>query len=162
MNHLNKNSKIIFLLIILVGISLTREIPIFDENKAFSNIVKQCNYGPRFPNSPGHELFKNYLIDFVTENADEIKVYTHNIKHPYKDKKIHLYNILARYNPTAENRFMIMAHWDTREVADRDPQFDKRTQPILGANDGGSGTAILMVLAEMLNQYKLELLNEKL
>ena len=37
-----------------------------------------------------------------------------------KDKKITLFNILARYNLSSQNRILLMAHWDTREIADLD------------------------------------------
>ncbi|MEJ2558611.1 MAG: M28 family peptidase [Anaerolineae bacterium] len=36
---------------------------------------------------------------------------------------------------------IIGAHYDTRPVADHDPDPANREQPILGANDGGSGVA---------------------
>ena len=48
-----------------------------------------------------------------------------------------------------------MAHWDTREIADKDPDPNNHDKPILGANDGGSGVAILMVLAEIISNNRL-------
>jgi len=42
------------------------------------------------------------------------------------------------------------AHYDTRPYADRDP-VDKN-QPILGANDGASGVAVLLELARSLDE----------
>ena len=77
------------------------------------------------------------------------------IKHPYKDSNIKLYNFLARYYIERQNRILLMAHWDTREIADKDPIIENRYKPILGANDGASGIAILMVLADMLNNNEL-------
>ena len=55
-----------------------------------------------------------------------------------------------------ENRMMFMAHWDTREIADMDKNPENREKPILGANDGGSGVSILMVLSEILSEFPLE------
>ena len=37
-------------------------------------------------------------------NQDSLIVYEHEVKHPYEDKDIILYNFLARYNMKAENR----------------------------------------------------------
>jgi len=48
---------------------------------------------------------------------------------------------------------LIGAHFDTRPFADEDPDPANRSEPILGANDGGSGTAILLGLAQYLNQH---------
>ena len=47
---------------------------------------------------------------------------------------------------------LLCAHWDTRPRADRDPDSAKREQPILGANDGASGVAVLMEVARLLAQ----------
>ena len=46
---------------------------------------------------------------------------------------------------------MLMAHWDTREYADLDPNVNNRSKPIIGANDGASGVSILLSIAEILN-----------
>ncbi len=129
----------------------------FDSEKAFDYLLKQCEFGPRYPGSKGHLEFKNYLTKYLEDKADELKIYEHTVEHPYKDSTfITLYNFLARYNPEEKNRFMLMAHWDTREIADRDPNPKNRDKPILGANDGASGVAVLMVLSEILKQYKLK------
>jgi len=136
--------------------SIDKNSLVFDEDIAFEYLVKQCDFGPRVPGTEGHENFKNFLIEFLIDKADTIKVYEHNIKHPYRDVNINLYNVLARFNPNIKERFMIMAHWDTREIADRDPNPLNRNKPILGANDGGSGISILMVLAEILSENKLQ------
>ncbi|HNT06377.1 MAG TPA: M28 family peptidase, partial [Anaerolineae bacterium] len=44
------------------------------------------------------------------------------------------------------------AHYDTRPIADRDPTDP--TQPVPGANDGASGVAVLLELARVLDQSK--------
>ena len=51
---------------------------------------------------------------------------------------------------------MLMAHWDTREIADKDPNPENHNKPILGANDGASGTAVLMVLTEIIESNTLD------
>jgi hypothetical protein len=73
------------------------------------------------------------------------------ISHPYKRRYITLTNYLARYNLDAYYRIMLMAHWDTREFADQDLEPDNHSLPILGANDGASGVAVLLTLAEILH-----------
>jgi len=44
------------------------------------------------------------------------------------------------------------AHWDTRPRADQEQSIILSTQPILGANDGASGAAVLMELANLLKK----------
>ena len=135
---------------------MCQTVPFFDSDKSYEYIVKQCDFGPRYPGSQGHFNFKNFLNDFLkANNPDTLIVYEHDIIHPYNDNSIKLYNFLARYNMDANHRIMLMAHWDTREIADKDSNPENHDLPILGANDGASGTAILMVLAEILAENKL-------
>jgi glutaminyl-peptide cyclotransferase len=44
------------------------------------------------------------------------------------------------------------AHWDTRPWADRDPDPAMRDRPILGANDGASGVAVLLEIARLMHE----------
>ena len=47
---------------------------------------------------------------------------------------------------------MLGAHWDTRSISDQDKNLENRKLPVLGANDGGSGTAVLMTLCDIFSQ----------
>ncbi len=62
---------------------------------------------------------------------------------------LRLFNIRAVFNPDAETRVLLCAHWDTRPVADHDPDPALRQSPIPGANDGASGVAVLLELARV-------------
>ena len=154
---MKKNKKIYLVNVLLLISSLfSQSIPFFDYNKAFDYINKQCEFGPRYPGSEGHNLFQLYLRDFLENKSDTLIIYEHEVKHPYKDEKIVLYNFLARYNPEFSERMLLMAHWDTREIADKDPDEKNHSIPILGANDGASGVSVLMILSEILHKNKLQ------
>lgn len=49
---------------------------------------------------------------------------------------------------------MLSAHWDTRPVADRERDPVRRRMPIVGANDGASGVAVLLELARLFRQQR--------
>ena len=140
---------------ILVSFSISQNAPYFDGEKAYSLIKKQCSFGPRNPGSQSHDDFKDYLVNYLNQYSDSVIVDTHIIEHPYKDSKVSLYNIFARYNIHAKERILLMAHWDTREIADMDQDTSNYNKPILGANDGASGVALLMVFSEILSTYPL-------
>tara|TARA_B110000438_G_C15792786_1_gene641494 strand:- start:511 stop:1353 length:843 start_codon:yes stop_codon:yes gene_type:complete len=118
-------------------------------------LEKQCAFGPRFPESKGHALMKDFMKQFLQPISDSLLIMDEKISHPYERHYITLTNYLARFNLQAQYRIMIMAHWDTREVADQDPNINNRNLPILGANDGASGVSVLLTLAEILSKTQL-------
>ena len=60
-------------------------------------------------------------------------------------------NLIARFNPAATDRLLFLAHWDTRPLADA-PGSPDPTRPVPGANDGASGVAVLLAMADALKQ----------
>jgi glutaminyl-peptide cyclotransferase len=62
-------------------------------------------------------------------------------------------NVVARFNLKARDRLLFAAHWDTRPIADQDPDPAFRDKPIPGADDGASGVAVLMELANVLSRH---------
>ena len=61
-------------------------------------------------------------------------------------------NAVARFRPEAKERILFGAHWDSRPWADKDPNPARRTRPILGANDGASGVAVLLEVARVIRK----------
>ena len=151
---MNKKSilYILSILIIIILIGCSKSIPEFSGEKAFQYLEKQCSFGPRNPNSDGHLLCKNYLISFLEENGAKVNI--QNFTAIVRENTFKLTNIIASYYPQRRTRIFIGAHWDTRPWADLDSLEANRNLPILGANDGASGVAVLLHLAEILNKYE--------
>ena len=63
---------------------------------------------------------------------------------------LHLVNIIGNYRSRSRERVLLGAHYDTRPRADRDPDAALRAKPIIGANDGASGVAVLLEVARLL------------
>ena len=75
-------------------------------------------------------------------------------KMPRTGIKVEMNNVIARFNLKASKQIMISAHWDTRPWGDRGRDIMGKNQPILGANDGASGVAVLIELAHILKKEK--------
>ncbi|UCH62376.1 MAG: M28 family peptidase [Fidelibacterota bacterium] len=127
-----------------------QQIPHFNGYRAFEHLEKQVILGPRFPGSPGHIALVSLLTDHLKPIAHELKIQQTSQSHPYQKGRLSITNILARFNPQARSRVLLLAHYDTRSIADQDPDPGNRSKPILGANDGASGVAILLTLADIL------------
>ena len=125
--------------------------PDFNADSAYHFVEQQLAFGPRIPNSQAHEKCAEYLANAMRQWTDTVIV---------QEFKANLWdntsakgkNIIASVNPKAENRILLAAHWDSRAYADHDPDTTKYHQPILGANDGASGVAVLMEMARIFRQ----------
>ena len=141
---------ILFTLIFIIACSDEKAvtyIPNFDEQKAFSHLVDQCSYGPRNPGSEGYKNFSIYLEKYLKNLSSNLVIqeftYLEHITGVERNGK----NFIIQFNKESNERILIGAHWDTRAISDEDTDEDNRSMPVLGANDGASGTAVLMELA---------------
>lgn len=123
-------------------------IPRFDHDRAFEYLLAQVEFGPRNPGSPGHQQCLQYLTMELQRYADAVNL--QSFRHTgYEGRSYQLTNIIASFNLESTDRILLGAHWDTRPRADRDPDPTRRDEPILGANDGASGVAVLLEMARM-------------
>ncbi|MCP4761364.1 MAG: M28 family peptidase [archaeon] len=114
----------------------------FNENNAYDYIVDQLNIGFRVPGTPEHDECADWIREELSDKTDEI------ISHNYSIEGIDCQNIIGKINPQLSDIVIFGAHWDSRAIAEKDTY--NRTQPIPGANDGASGVAVLLELANVL------------
>ena len=125
----------------------TIKVPEFNADSAYAFVKAQCDFGPRVPNTKAHIACGDYLIAKMKQWADTVIVQK-GIVMAYDGTKLNFRNVISSFNPQSKNRVLLFAHWDTRPWADKDV-VDK-DKPILGADDGGSGIAVLMEIARQL------------
>ena len=128
--------------------------PEFDENRAFQYLLEQCQFGPRNPGSEGHQKTKKYLLDILKQYTKFVKPQGFTYFDSLRGEQLELTNIIASFYPEMKKRVILCAHWDTQPFADKDPNPQNRSQPILGANDGASGVALLLEIASLLSANK--------
>lgn len=125
------------------------EVPIFNADSAYAFIEEQVNFGPRHLSSKGWQKCGDYLVNKLQTYTPHVMEQNSPIK-TYDGKSHTLRNIIASFSPEKNNRVLLCAHWDTRHVADHDEE--RQSDPILGANDGGSGVGVLIEIARLLAQ----------
>lgn len=128
--------------------------PNFSGAEAFDMLKAQCDFGPRKPGTAAHELCKDYIVKQLTPYADKIVTTHWNWRDDSRHVTLPLTNILAIINPGASKKVMLFTHWDTRPTADQELDVANKKKPILGADDGASGTAALLELARMFHKQK--------
>lgn len=129
----------------------TLSVPKFDRDSAYYYVEQQVSYGPRVTGSAAHKQCKKWLVSkFQAFGADvlqqdfQAKVYT--------GQSLPATNIIARFNPDSQKRIVLAAHWDSRHIADSPINTVRKDEPVLGADDGGSGVAVLLEIARQLGQ----------
>ncbi len=148
-----KSLKMGFILLVIFS-GCGSAIPDFDEQNAFSLLEQQCDFGPRNPGSPGYFNCRQFLIEELSATADTVLLNQFLLTNPVSGEEYNLTNIIGRFNPEADKSLLIGAHWDTRPWADRDPDPARRNEPILGANDGASGVAVILEIARILKAQR--------
>jgi glutaminyl-peptide cyclotransferase len=124
----------------------------FDGQAAFEYIKQQVAFGPRVPGTEAHENMANWLDSLLRQRADTVLVQRWNHVTTRGDT-LPLRNFIARFNPQATKRLLFLAHWDSRPVSDSPVSRDS-SHAVLGANDGGSGVALLLGVADVLKQSR--------
>ncbi len=145
-------SKTSFIVIMLLF--LFWKVPVwaqFNEQRAFQYLLKQVAFGPRNPNSKGHQKCLDYLRNELQQVADTVILQPFEWYDAFARKTLKLTNIIASFRPEQERRIFLAAHWDTRPRADQDSK-ENQNKPIPGANDGASGVAVLLEVAQVLKQ----------
>jgi hypothetical protein len=122
----------------------------FDGPSAFKYIETQVGFGPRIPGTQAHRRMAGWLDSLLRQRADTViaQSWTHVTA---AGDSLPLTNFIARFNPGASKRLLFLAHWDSRPTADSPTSTDS-TKPVPGANDGGSGVAALLGVADALKR----------
>jgi len=125
--------------------------PTFDQIRAFNDIKAQCDFGPRVPGSQAHTDCKAFLQTELAKHTDSGTVVSQGFtsKTPLGGATTYSFtNIIGLFGSAHPgNALLLLSHWDARPVADEDPNMGARSQPVMAANDGASGVAVLLELA---------------
>jgi hypothetical protein len=115
----------------------------FDAELAYEHVVNLSNFGPRTPGSEAHEKAIDYF-------RSELQKYNWQVEVQIVEVNGHtLKNVIARRSDMPP-QIILGAHYDSRLMADKDPDPQKQKEPVPGANDGASGTAVLLELGRVL------------
>ena len=121
------------------GCSLQREARPFDGQRAYDLVAQQLDFGPRIPGSEGGRRAGGWIQEQLEQAGWQVKVQSFNYH------GIELRNFIGVAGPADDPPVVLGAHYDTRPMADLDPSDP--AAPVPGANDGGSGVAVLLELA---------------
>ena len=116
--------------------------PSINSARAMQYVRDVVAFGPRPIGSPNHKKLETYIVSHlkgVTVEDDAFTADTPEGKFPVR-------NIIAKFPGTRDGIIVIAGHYDTN--------YPLRDTGYVGANDGGSSTAILLELANQLRGKK--------
>ena len=130
----------------------------FNGTNANASITEQVDLGPRTTGSNGSAALRTIIHAQLPQWNVANNTYT--------EDNITFTNVVANFGPEGTDestpRVVLVAHYDSRDVAERDPDVNRTMDPIPGANDAASGVAVLLELGRIIPfmnlDYEVELL----
>lgn len=135
-----------------------RVTPEFDANRAYTYLKEQVAFGPRVPGSAVSAACRDYYVRHFRSAGLTVDSQKVSFRDPYSGDSIPLVNIIARHPGSGRDpdRILLAAHYDSRPRTDNAVDTARRSEPIAGANDGASGVAILLEIANILESNSSE------
>lgn len=121
----------------------------FNADSAYTFIEKQLSFGYRIPGTEDHKRALAWLAEKLGSYSDTVMIQNGTVK-AFDGTILPISNIFTRLNPEKKDRILLLAHYDTRPWSDGEQDVSKTNQPLPGANDGGSGVAMILELARVL------------
>ena len=122
----------------------------FDGNNAMYYIERQIELGPRIPGSASSVAMRGFikkemeLSGWIVENQN------------FTFDQENLTNVIAK-SSNSPPKIIFGTHYDTRAFSDNELSQSLKQTPVPGANDGASGTAVLLELGRTLSREELDI-----
>ncbi len=127
----------------------------FSGERALADAAAQLAFGPRTVGSLAHKQAGDAIALALAQAGWEVEIQETRYQRSASgddpgsaiDQPVR--NIIGRWGQ-GEPWLVLGAHYDSRLLADKDPDPRNQTQPVPGANDGASGVGVLLELARTL------------
>ena len=123
----------------------------FNADSAYQFCAAQCQFGPRTMNSEAHEQCAQWIQQKFEQYGCQVELQKADLK-GYDGTTLKSTNIIAKAPTEKAERILICAHWDSRPWADNDPDPANWRTPVMAANDGARGVAVMLELARLIQQ----------
>ena len=148
-------AAILVALVLLPGAPACAQAPpAFDGKRAFADLEAVCRIGRRISGTEGMAKQQKMLVDHFTALGAACSFQEFDIPHPETGEATRLKNLIVTWHPETKERVFLCCHYDTRPYPDREFLPRHRQGIFLGANDGGSGVALLMELGRHMKDLK--------
>lgn len=137
------------LALVVVGASCAEPGPAVDGARALARVSEQVAMGPRIVGTPGNAAARTWIAAHLTRLGARVEL--QSFPDTIAGQAVTLTNVIGRFGPATGRRMAMFAHFDTRPWSDQASDAAERAKPVPGANDAGSGVAVLLEVAELLH-----------
>ena len=147
---------ILIFLFLFIGISYGNGEAAFDGKRAYDLLKKQCLLGYRVPGSAASLRCADFIESELKKIGIPVKRQSFRTYSQLQGATVTGINLIGDYrgDSVTSDILALSAHWDTRPIAEKDPDPSMRDKPIIGANDGASGVGLLLEMARVLKERR--------
>ena len=128
----------------------------FDADRAMGYLNAVCKIGPRISGTDGMKQQQDLLQKHFEDLGGKVSFQRFTARQKSEGRDVEMANLIVTWRPDKTRRVLLCSHYDTRPIADREPNRRRWHDPFLSANDGGSGVAILMEMANHMKDFNPE------
>ena len=126
----------------------------FDGKRAIKYLEAICELGPRISGSTAMKKQQQLIKKHFEELGAKVEFQTFTARQNSVKGEVEMTNIIISFQPDKKRRVILCSHYDTRPIADQEPDPRDWRKPFVSANDGGSGVAFLMELGHHMKDLK--------
>jgi hypothetical protein len=138
------------------GFAADHEGGFFDGRRAMNYLRELCKIGPRISGTEGMRKQQEWLQKHFEAQGGRVSWQRFTAQQKSQAAPVDMANLIVSWHPDRTRRVILCSHYDTRPIADQEPDRRKWREPFVSANDGGSGVALLMELAQQMKQVRSE------
>jgi hypothetical protein len=126
----------------------------FDAMRAMKYLNTICELGARISGTAGMRKQQDLLQRHFSGRSAKVSLQTFQARQKSQVQPVEMANLIASWHPERNRRVILCSHYDTRPIADQEPDQRQWHDTFISANDGGSGVALLMELANHMQDFK--------
>jgi len=128
--------------------------PGIDTKRAMGYLKEICKIGPRISATDGMKKQQELIQKHFEKLGAKVEYQRFQAKQQSQQEKVEMANLIVSWHPERTRRVILCSHYDTRPIADQEPNMRRWRDPFVSANDGGSGVALLMELGHQMKDLK--------
>jgi hypothetical protein len=129
---------------------------VLDGNRALGYLKDICALGPRLSGTAAMQKQQELIRKHFETLGATVRMQQFSATQNSQKTPVDMANLIVSWNPERKRRLLVCSHYDTRPIADQEPDPRNWRERFLSANDGGSGVAFLMELGNHMKRLKTE------